>query len=386
MQKSIQIMFVVTTAALLAACGASNKTDEVAKKKARLEEVKKEQAKLTDEASKLEADIAKLDPASAKVEKAKLINTSLVALAPFTHYIDLQGKIEAENIAYVTPRGAGGQVKAIYVKQGDFVNKGKLLLKLDDVTALRQLEQLNVQLGLQKTLYERRKNLWDQKIGTEVDVLTAKNTVDNLNKQIELAKEQLEMTNVYAEMSGVADMVNIRVGEFFTAASAGTLGITIVNTSDLKVTANVPENYISNVKEGSLLQIVFPDMDDKKLTAKVNTVGKTINADARSFYIQAHLPHDKDLKPGQIALTRIQDYYAAAALTVPVNTLQTDDKGKFVLVAVKENGRLVAKKKYVTEGLMYGDKVEIKSGLDTGDAVITEGFQGLYEGQLVTTA
>lgn len=386
MQKSIQIMFVASTVALLAACGASDKPDSLAAKKAKLESLKKQQTALSDEATKLEAEIAKLDTSFVKAEKAKLVTVNAATPAPFTHYIDLQGKIEAENIAYVTPRGQGGQVKAIYVKQGDIVSKGKLLLKLDDVTIRQQIEQLNIQLSLAKTLYERRKNLWDQKIGTEVDLLQAKTNMDNVNKQIDQAKEQLEMTNVYAEMNGVADMVNIKVGEFFTPASAGSLGITIVNTSDLKVTANVPENYIGNVKEGSSLQITFPDMNNKTLAAKVNTVGRTISVDGRSFYIQAHLPHDKDLKPGQIALTRIQDYHAASTLTVPVNTLQTDDKGKFVLIAVKENNRLVARKKYVQQGLMYGDKIEIKGGLEAGDAVITEGFQGLYEGQLITTA
>ena len=62
----------------------------------------------------------------------------------FTHFIDLQGKIDALNIAYVTPRnGTGGQVKAIYVKKGDQVKKGQLLLKLDDALLLQQLAQAN---------------------------------------------------------------------------------------------------------------------------------------------------------------------------------------------------------------------------------------------------
>jgi len=388
--KSLQtIIGAAAIALLVASCGASsadsNKKD-LEKKKAKLEELKKEQGKVNDEVASLEKEIAKLDTSAAKAEKPKLVVLSPVQPTSFTHYIDLQGRISTDNAAYVMPRGAGGQVKAIYVKQGDPVRKGQLLMKLDDVTTKQQIDQANVQLNLAKTLYDRRKNLWDQKIGTEVELLQAKTNVENLQKQVDLLKEQLDMTNVYAEMSGVAEQVTIRVGEFFSPQTAATqLGIYIVDNSNVKVTTNVPEAYQSKVKEGSNIVVSLPEDNNKTINAKVTVAGKLIDPNTRSFYIDAKLPGNAGLRPNQIAMVRIQDYAAPNAITIPVNTIQNDDKGKFVMVAADENGKKVAKKRPVTVGLLYGDKLEVKSGLQPGDVLITDGFQGLYDGQSITT-
>jgi multidrug efflux pump subunit AcrA (membrane-fusion protein) len=135
----------------------------------------------------------------------------------------------------------GGQVKEVYVKQGDQVKKGQLLIRLDNTVPRDQAEQLKVQLNLAQTLYERRKNLWDKQIGTEVEMLQAKSNVENLQKQLEIINEQNNMSNVRAEITGVADMVNIKVGEYFSAATASVKGIRIVNTNNLKVTVEVPK-------------------------------------------------------------------------------------------------------------------------------------------------
>ena len=378
MKSTYNIFGTVAVVLFLAACGASaGKDNGLAEKKAKLEKLKEEQGKL-------EAEIAKLDTAAAKAEKPKLVVLSTIQAAPFTHYIDLQGNVAANNSVLVAPRGQGGQVRALYVKQGDYVKKGQLLLKLDDAIIRQQIEQATVQLNLANTVYTRRKNLWDQKIGTEIELLNAKSNVDNIQKQIDLLKEQQGMTNVYAEQSGVAEQVTVRVGDMFTGSVLGS-GIIIVNTNDLKVTTDVPEVYQSKVKEGTNLLISLPEDNNKTINARVSVAGRTISATSRSFYIEAKIPGNLGLRPGQIAMVRIQDYSVPKAITIPVNTLQNDDKGKFVLVATTENGKKVARKKPITAGALYGDKLEITSGLQAGDVVITDGFQGLYDGQAIVT-
>jgi membrane fusion protein (multidrug efflux system) len=389
MQKFVTTV-VIVSAMFLASCGAKSddkKTDALAEKKAKLEELKKQQQKLEQDITALQSEIAKIDPSAANVEKAKLVSVQPIAPENFTHYIDLQGTVESDHIYYVAPRnGQGGLVKAVYVKQGDYVKKGQLLLKLDDAVLLKNLQDAQTRLAYAEDLYRRRKNLWDQQIGTEQELKDAKNGVDLAQNAIASIKEQWEMTNVYAEANGVADLVNIRVGETFTGVVPGssTPQIRIVNNTDLKVTAQVPENYLGRVKEGSNILVTLPDIN-KTLNAKVSITGKIIDPISRSFYVEAKLPTDKDLRPNQIAVVRIQDYNAPKAIVAPVNTVQTDEKGKFILVATTENGKLIARKKPVEIGEMYGDKIEIKSGLQQGDQIITEGFQGLYDGQLITT-
>jgi RND family efflux transporter MFP subunit len=387
MKSMYNIGGAVAVVLLLAACGAATegKNKELEKKKARYEELKKEQAQVSDELTKLEKEIATMDTSAVKVDKPKLVTVTPLQTGAFTHYIDLQGRIEAENIAWVTPRGQGGQVRAIYVKQGGAVRKGQLLIKLDDAVQRQQIEQANVQLSLLKTTYERRKSLWDQKIGTEMDLIKAKNDLDNMQKQIDILKEQLDMSNVYASMSGVADQVNIKVGETFSPATATMSGIKIVNNANLKVTANVPENYLGKVNQGANLIITLPEDNTKTLNAKVSVIGKSIDPINRSFYIEARIASNKEFRENQLVMVRIQDYAINNTITIPLATLQNDEKGKYVMVAATESGKMIARKRPVVIGQMYGDKLEVKSGLQSGDQLITEGFQSLYDGQLITT-
>jgi len=199
-------------------------------------------------------------------------------------------------------------------------------------------------------------------------------------EQVKITEEQLKFTSVYSNVSGVADDVNIRVGELF----AGPGQIKVVNTADLKITTQIPENYATKVVVGTPLKVSLPDINES-FDANINVAGKIIDPTSRSYYVEAKVPANKKLRPNQIALVRVQDYQAKNAITIPVNVLQSDDKGRYVLVAVKENGKLIAKKKAVIAGELYGDKLEIKSGLAAGDTIITEGFQSLYEGQVITT-
>jgi RND family efflux transporter MFP subunit len=180
-------------------------------------------------------------------------------------------------------------------------------------------------------------------------------------------------------------VVNVRVGENFVGATALGPQIRIVNTGDLKVVTDVPENYLSKVTVGSNLEIILPEQNNRVINAKVNVVGKVINPSSRSFPVEAKIPANSNLKPNQLAKVHIKDYGNSNAITIPINTLQNDEKGKFVMLAAKENGKLFAKKRQVVVGELNGDQLEVKSGLQTGDQLITEGFQSLYDGQLITT-
>ena len=379
--NKIFLSAVLTGTILFISC--SNAGDPVVKKKAELQSLKDQQAALVTKIQQTEKELSDIDSTSVRKEKSKLIAFQPVVPTSFKHYIELQGKIDALNIAFVTPRnGTGGQVKEIYVKKGDMVRKGQLLLKLDDALLLQQLASAKQQLAFAKDLYERRKNLWSQQIGSEVELVTAKNQMDLAQRQVDFVNKQIELTNVYADISGVADDVNIRLGEFFS----GNNQIRIVNTTELKAVAQVPENYLGQVKVGSNVKVVIPELKNKTIDSKISVTGKTIDPSNRGFYVEVKLPFDKDFYPNQVALIKIQDYSVTNAITIPVNSLQNDEKGKYVMVAVKDGTRMVARKKPITIGLMYGDQVEVLSGVNPGDNIITEGYQGLYDEQPITTS
>lgn len=371
---------------LLVSCGNAKKGQEgeLNDKKAQLEKLKKEQGSLGGEIAELEKEIALLDTSS-NGGNPKLVAVRPVGQGAFTHYIDLQGRIDATNISYVAPpNGQGGVVTALYVKQGDYVRKGQTLARLDAQIIRQQIEPLRVQLTAAEDTYRRTQNLWDQGIGTYQQVLSAKTQVESLKKQIGILQKQIGLMTVTAPSSGVADLVNVRVGETFVGNTPAGPQIRIVNTNNLKVVAEVPENYLGRVGAGSKVEVELPNID-KSFQATVNVAGKIIDPARRTFYIEAPIPADPDFKPNQVANVRIQDYAKEGAITIPVNTLQNDEKGKFVMVAANENGKLIARKKAIAVGELYNGELEVKTGLQPTDQLIVEGFQNLYEGQLLTT-
>ena len=385
MNKFLMILITVT-AMIITSCGSGAKEEkgDLNDKKVKLEKLKADKTKLETDITKLEEEITKLDPSS-KNDKAKLVSDAPVTQQDFTHYIELQGRVDASDVVIVTPRGMPSQVTAIHVKRGDMVKKGQLLLKLDDAIILQQLEGLNTQLEYAKNMYNRTKNLWDQGIGTEVQLITAKNSVDNLEKQIATVKENWKTTFVYAPISGTADVVNIKEGEIFNGASPTGPQIQLVNTSSMKVVTEVPENYQERVKKGSQLKISIPDAGIKDVDAVISVTGASIASTTRAFFTEAKIKSYPGLRLNQVALVHIKDYSVPNAIIIPVNLVQSDESGKYVYAIVKEGEVMKARKKTVNVGEVYSGMIEVKAGLTASDRIISEGYQSVYDGQTVTT-
>ena len=399
MQRITRLSLMIIFMAVASSCGdTSKKEDSLSDKKASLEKLKKEKSDLDDKIAALEKDIAKLDTSAANKQDAKLVAITPVTLQSFKHYLDLQGVVDSRSISYITPSNQGGQIKAILVKQGDHILKGQLVLKLDNSVAIenvnaarQQTGSVKAQLDLAKSIYERQKNLWDQHIGTEVQLLQAKTNVESLENQLKALQAQVasaqalaNQANVYSDVNGVVDEITAHVGETFNGNPLQGGYIKIVNKSDLKITVTVPENYATKITKGTSVEVQVPDVN-KSFNTTISFISQSIGATTRGFAAEAKVPEAMLLRPNQIALVKILDYSAPNAPVINVNTLQNDEEGKFVLVASKEGDKLIARKRKVVIGQMYGDQVEIKQGLQAGDQLITEGYQAIYDGQLITT-
>jgi membrane fusion protein (multidrug efflux system) len=400
MKKIINLSLIVFFTAIVSSCGDSGKkkSESLSDKKAELQKLKTEKDNMDEKIMALQKDIAKQDTSAAVMAKPKLVALTPIKTEDFKHYLDLQGSVDAKNISYITPSGQPGQIKAIYVKQGDKVHKGQLILKLDDAIARenvnavkQQLGSVEAQLDLAKSVYQRQSNLWAQHIGTEVQLLQAKTNVETLQNQLKAiqaqvatAQEQANQSNVYSNVNGTVDDITAHVGETFNGNPLAGGYIKIVNDTDLKITVTVPENYAGKVTKGTKVIVKMPDIN-KTFNSEISFISEAIGATTRGFTAEIKVPKGMDLRPNQIAQVNILDYTAPNSIAIPVNTLQTGENGKFVLVAAKEGDKMVAKKRDVVIGQLYGDKIEIKSGLQPGDQLITDGFQGLFDGQLITT-
>ena len=398
-QSKTFLMVLVAATLMVVGCSSKKETSaEITKKQTALAKLNSEKQKNEEEIARLQKELQGLDGAPMDRSKIKLVSIAPVLASAFEHFIELQGKVDAENSSYISPRNGGGQVKQVFVKQGQRVRKGQLLLKMDDqiqrqavIAARQQSAGIRTQLTLAKSIYERQKNLWDKGIGTEVQLLQARTNVTSLENQLSLVAEnvklseaQLNTANVYSDVNGVADVVNIRPGEIFVGMTALGAQIKIVNTSSLKVVSSIPENYMGAVQVGSAAIVQMPDIG-RIYNGSVSYIGASIDLLSRGFNVEVRLPSDAALKPNQLALVKIRDYAAANAISIPLKTLQDDQEGKFVIIASTEAGKLIARKRPVTVGMINGSNIEIKSGLKGGEQLVTEGYNGLYEGQEIKT-
>lgn len=376
--NNIKSFFLATgVVALLAACGGGNSLET---KKAELEKLKAQQAEITAQIASLQEEIATMgDSAATDNTKAKIVAVTAVTKQVFMHAVDVQGRVDGdENITYSAKVPA--VVKRVNVKAGDRVSAGQVLVELDADVVKAQIETLKKGLELANTVYEKRKALWEQKVGSEIEFLQAKNQKESLEKQISSARENLDMYLIKSEYSGTVDLVSIKVGQ---GVAPGVPAVSVVNPAALKIKADLSESYANVVKQGNPVLINFPDIN-KSVKASVTYSSKSINALTRTFNVEVALPNDNELHPNMVAELKIVDYENKNATVVPINTIQEIDGVKLVYITAKnEKNENIAKKVVVTVGKTYGTTAEILTGLNEGDQIITTGFQDLTDGQVI---
>ena len=348
---------------------------EVDKKKEELAELKSQQQEITGKIKQLETDLARLSPAKASEARIKLVEAMPVQPQTFKHYIPVQGTIESDNNVLVSPK-TGGVVTAVYVNEGDRVSKGQVLAVIDDAVMRQSVEELKTGLELATTVYQKQENLWNQKIGSEIQYLQAKNNKESLERKLQTLNSQLAMNRITSPINGTVDEVNVKAGE---AASPGLGVVRVVNLAEVKVKARVADSYITAVKKGDEVKITLPDIKEE-LQGKISFVGQVVNPQSRTFDIEVTLNNrDNKLKPNMLAVVNINDKTAQDAIVIEENFVQQTENGDVVFVA----GSQKAEARKVKTGLAYNGKVEILEGLKQGDSLITNGYQDLVDGQAI---
>lgn len=369
-------------------------------KATQLKNLKTKVAELNQEIISLESELKIKKDSNLKVDASKLpiVGFQEMSASVFRHYIDLYGTVYNENDYAITPKQGPGQVTEIYVKKGDYVNVGQKILQLDNkiiteslLTIQKNIESIQSQLDFATVVFQKQQNLYDQKIGSEIQYLTAKNNVTQLQntlqvtkQQYQTQKDQLDYFTVRSEVAGNVEGLNVKVGGIFNGYDAtGSPQVRIINSKKLTLRANVPENYLEVVKVGKFV-IIESALLSEPLFTKINLCGKTIDQITRSFFIEAPLPDANLFKPNELIPIKIQDKIIDNAIVIPLNAIQKDINENFVFILKEENGNFIAKKKFVSTGNYYKDKIVIEKGLEVGDKVIIEGMNSLFDGQLVS--
>lgn len=362
---SMKNLILIGIAIFLASCG--GKTTD---KKTELETLKKQRVEINSKIAALEAEVGTAKAA----DDLKNVNILEVRESTFSNYLEVQGRIDAEDNVQVSPE-AQGVVTAVYASIGQNVGRGQVLAQIDDSVLKQNISELQTQLELANTLYQRQKNLWDQKIGTEVQFLNAKTQKEAAERRIATLRSQIAMYKIKAPISGTIDAMDLKVG---SVASPGMSAIRIINASKLKAKAQVAESYAGRVSQGDNVQVILPDLPDT-INTKISFASKTIDPVSRSFNVEIKLPANARFRPNMLSILKIIDYKNDRALVVPVNAIQKAENGDYLFIS--ENGK--AKRVNIQTGKVSEGKAEILSGIQAGDKVVIAGTEGLSEGDIL---
>lgn len=356
----------------LASCGTTDEKESI-----------KEQIKTyKDEVSELSLKIAELEgqlEGLGEIEISSKIPITVIAVQekPFMHYFQVSGSVDAVDKAFISPE-MNGQVKEILVSEGDHVKKGQLLARLNTSITETTIVEVQTQLDLAKTLYKKQKQLWDKKIGSEVQYLQAKNNVEALESKLQTLNAQRDMAYVKSPINGIVDMINLEEGEL---AMPGMQMMQVVSLDKLKVFAEISEKYLPLINKGDVVELSFPSFPQMDMDVPVYRIGNIVNISNRTFPVELRIDNvDDKLKPNIIALITFLDFSDDNALAVPSIIIKEDIKGEYIYIAKEEGDKAFARKVYITSGLSYGDETMITSGLEQGDKVIIEGYSLVTDG------
>lgn len=366
--KILSALFIV----IMAACSAPDKQTE-------LTNLIKERDALNEKIKTLQDAISAADSGKTTVIKGTRVIVDTIEKTEFAHYIEVQGKIDGDQNLAIYPE-AMGVIEAIYVKPGQHVKKGQLLAKINDAAIAEQIKSVESNYYFVNDVFEKQKALWEQKVGSEMQYLQAKNNKESLESQLAALKRQQDMMLIKAPIDGTIEEAPIKIGQM---AAPQFPVFRILSFGGLKVTSNVSEGYASKIKNGDELIIYLPDLK-REIKAKVNFSSKYINPVNRTFQIEGQITTDiTNIKANMIAVLRINDYRNPNAIVIPVNLIQKDQDGNYVMVAKKSGNAVVAEKAPVQTGETYNGKTEIKGGLNDGDILITTGYLDLEKGQTI---
>lgn len=345
---------------------------------ARRDSIQQIRGKLEDEIIKLDAMIQSIDT-TLRYKKVTVLeaDTSL-----FKHYFDIYGNVKSDNTASIYAENPGN-ITAIQVKEGQQVKKGQVLVRIDDAIFSRNLAELQTNLDLATTLYEKQQRLWNQNIGSELEFLEAKNRKESLENSIATLKEQRNKTSIVAPYDGVVDKIFQNVGEM---ASGQVPVLRIVNLSDLYITADVSERYINSLHEGDEVVMSF---GGDTVVSKISRIGSFVNPANRSFEIQVDLNGElKGLRPNSLVSLKINDLTKEGAIVLPSSIIMQDGKGQDYVYVVEEDetGYPSAVKRIVETGSSYKGKTVINQGVSRGDVLINEGARSVRDSEKINIA
>ena len=364
----------------------TQRTEKSALAPKNLDALQVQKNELTQQLNTLQIELDKVNAAidaRSVSEKRTLVSAITVEESNFEHTVEIQANIQTRQNLTLYPEFAGKLIR-IYTQEGKEVKKGAILAAVDDSGLKEQLDQIELQLKLAETTFERTARLWDQKIGSEMQYLEAKTRYEAQKKQYNQMKKQLAKTKIIAPFSGIIDRVFANQGA--NVAPGVTPILRIVNLKHMYAEADVPERYLPALKEGSKAAVEIPVLG-QTLQTQIHQIGNYIQPSNRTFRIEAPLENPEGIiKPNLNARIRIIDYSNPKALMIPRRIIRENAEGAyfvFALVNPEDEKGYTAAQRFVKLGKSKGDLIEITAGIAVNDLLIDEGVSQIESDQKV---
>ena len=366
-------LLIITSMAVLASACNMNSPEMLEQQ---LKKKKDQVRELNDQIASLEEQLSQ-NPVEVAATFLVPVTVKSMDPQPFEHYIEITGRLEAEEDAFISPE-MNGQIDKIYVKEGQSVKKGQLLLSLNTSITESSIQEVKTGLELATKLYEKQKDLWDQKIGSEMQYLEAKNAREQAEARLATLEAQLDMARVRAPFTGLVETILLKEGEL---AAPGRQVIQMVSLNKLKLYGNISERYMTSIKKGDIVIVNFPDVKGLSVKIPIHRVGNVIDNTSRTFRIEMKINNrQKNLKPNMYSTIQVNNFKTASAFVVPSVSIKQDIKGNYLYVASKEEGEIKARKRYIETGLSFKDQTMIREGVSQGEEVIVRGFAQVSDG------
>ena len=292
--------------------------------------------------------------------------------------LEVAGTVKALEDVNISPE-EGGVIEKWVSKKGQHVKNGDLIVLLKDDVIKASCDAAEAQYKMAELALEKQREVYQQQGISELQFKNLQYTRDAAKANADLMKARWERTQIRSPIDGVVDNTIPNEGDF---APPGMPIARVVNTSTIKIDADVPELFSGSILVGTPAVIFFDALPGDTLRGKVSFVGSTVSSANRSLPVEIILPNPyRKLKPEMVAKVRLLRESKANAILVSENVIQLVDRDR-TIVYVEKNGR--AEERRLTLGGRQGIMREVVEGLKAGDHLIVSGYQKVVDGSPVT--
>lgn len=299
---------------------------------------------------------------------------------PFEHKIRVQGNIETDQDILLTAE-MGGLITSVLVKEGQKVTKGQVIARIDASVLASNMAELQNQLKYAEYMLDKQSELNKRGVGSEFDLKAAQNQVNSIRASMNSLSTQQGKAVVKAPFTGIIDQVFATGGQM--AGPAAPIA-RLVNNTNVDIVATVSEKHYLNIKEGTLIDVSFPNYSDTVLHLAITNVGNYIEPTNRTFRIMSSIKNNKLLLPNMLAEVSITDLKVEKGIVISSKAILKDENNKdFVFVAEPskdKKGSYSLKKVNIEVVEKYDGQALIKgSSLKPGQQIVVEGAKGISE-------